>query len=160
MDLRPPTVPHSDGPDHSAGETVWWGVMRKVVVVKVVGAIVFLIIAVASFGDPVQFAVTAVAALWLTALAGRDVLVPVRVLADVEGLTVAAGFAGRRHLPWSAVERVRVDERSRFGLRSQLLEIDTGEDLYFFSTYELGAPVEEVAQVLQVLRHHSSGPRR
>jgi hypothetical protein len=55
-------------------------------------------------------------------------------------------------LDWSQIERVRVDDRQRFGLRSELLEIDTGEALYLFSTYDLDAPCADVAETLEALR--------
>jgi hypothetical protein len=62
------------------------------------------------------------------------------------------GFARRRHVAWPQVERVRVDRRERMGLRSALLEIDTGDSLHLLSEQELGADPEEVAQSLNALR--------
>ena len=64
----------------------------------------------------------------------------------------SAGFARRRHLPWAQIERVRVDCRTRRGLRSELLELDAGESIYLFSAHELGAMPEEVAAALADLR--------
>jgi hypothetical protein len=91
-------------------------------------------------------------------LALRDLLAPVRLAADPTGVTVVSGFAGHRHLPWDQIERIRVDERRRFGARSQLLEIDTGESLHLFSGYELSASVSDVATLLQGLRAHAVRP--
>jgi PH (Pleckstrin Homology) domain-containing protein len=159
MDVRPPAMPPAEGSEDAAG-ALRWGVPRRIIILKVAGAIVFVAIAVFSFGDQVQLAVAMVAALVLTALALRDLLAPVRVRADAEAVTVVTGFAGHRRLSWSEIDRVRVDGRTRFGLRSQLLEIDTGEDLYFFSWYDLGAPVVDVAQVLDNLRASRSPEAR
>jgi hypothetical protein len=41
-----------------------------------------------------------------------------------------------------------VDERRRLGTRSELLEIDTGNSLHLFSTYDLGVSCWEAARVL------------
>jgi len=78
----------------------------------------------------------------------RDWIIPVRLAADAEGLTVIAGLASRRRLPWSQIEHVRVDRRERLGLRSELLEVDAGESLFLFSAHELGAEPSDVAAAL------------
>ncbi|HEX6074684.1 MAG TPA: PH domain-containing protein [Micromonosporaceae bacterium] len=82
----------------------------------------------------------------------RDILAPVRLAADGEGVTVVTGFATKRRIPWRDVERIRVDERRRFGLRSALLEIDAGSSLHLFGASELGTPVEDAAEALRHLR--------
>ncbi|EXG79010.1 PH domain-containing protein [Cryptosporangium arvum] len=82
----------------------------------------------------------------------RDLLVPVRLEADGEGVTVSAGLTGRRRYPWAVVERIRVDERRRLLGRSTMLEIDVDDDLYFMSRYELGVHPAEVAEELATLR--------
>jgi hypothetical protein len=112
----------------------------------------FVLVALLFTGDPIGLGIGIIAALALGAFALRDVLAPVRLAADVDGVTVVSGFAGRRHLSWSEIERIRVDERRRLGTRSQLLEIDTGDSLHLFSAYELSAPCDEVVAVLQTLR--------
>ena len=117
---------------------------------KIAGALIFGVAALV--GDPLQLMLAGTGAAVLAALALRDLLVPVRLVADTVGVTVVTGFARRRWLAWSQVERVRVDERARLGLRSQLLEIDTGDNLYFFSAYELSAQCAEVADELAALR--------
>ncbi|MFG1927496.1 PH domain-containing protein [Cryptosporangium sp. NPDC048952] len=87
------------------------------------------------------------------ALSGlRDLLVPVRLAADDEGVTVRSGLRGRHRYPWSVIERIRVDERRRLLGRSTMLEIDVDDDLYFLSRYELGAHPVEVAEELTTLR--------
>ncbi|WP_344653181.1 PH domain-containing protein [Cryptosporangium japonicum] len=82
----------------------------------------------------------------------RDLLVPVRLEADAEGVAVLAGLTGRRRYPWAVVERIRVDERRRLLGRSTMLEIDVDDDLYFMSRYELGVHPAEVAEELLTLR--------
>jgi len=61
---------------------------------------------------------------------------------------VIRGFAGRRQIPWAEVEAIRVDQRSRLGLSSRLLEVDTGETVHLFSGRELGADPADVAASL------------
>jgi hypothetical protein len=100
----------------------------------------------------VVWTLAAVCAAGLAAWAVRDVVVPVRLAAGPTGVTVVTGFAGRRRLAWSQIERVRVDRRQRIGLTSAVLELDTGRGLHLFSRYDLGAPPEEVAAALAGLR--------
>jgi hypothetical protein len=134
-----------------------WRVNLRFTVLKIAVAVIFLATAVLLFrSDPVGLAIGLAAALALGAFALRDLLVPVRVAADPTGVTVASGFAGHRHLPWARIERIRVDERHRLGVRSQLLEIDTGDSLHLFSSYELSAAPAEVAELLEALRSRAS----
>ena len=65
---------------------------------------------------------------------------------------VMAGYARRRRIPWSAIERVRLDRRDRLGITSELLEIDADDALFLFSMHDLGAEPEEVLASLQALR--------
>src|SRR5690242_14808079 len=95
-----------------------WRVNSRLTVLKFAGAGAFLVAAVAFLGDPVGLAVSVLAAVGLVLFAVRDVLAPVRLAADPAGITVVTGFNGRRRVPWSAVEVVRVDERRRLGVRS------------------------------------------
>lgn len=119
---------------------------------KLAAAAVFAVLAVVFAGDPVRLGLAAVAAVGLAAYGARDLLAPVRLAADGGGVTVTAGYAARRHIPWADVERVRVDSRRRLLANSTLLEIDTGADLYFYSAQELGAQPAEVADALRTLR--------
>ena len=89
------------------------------------------------------------AALFLAVWGVRDLVAAVRLAADADGVTVVSGFAGRRRLPWAAIERIAVDTRTRRGLRSETLEIDTGEALHLFSRCDLGAQPDEVAERLR-----------
>lgn len=130
-----------------------WRVKPFLPVTKLLGAVAVLVLAVAfSQGDPVQWFLAIVVAIGLTGWALRDLLRPVRLTADQEGVTVVAGLLRRRRLAWAEIERVRVDRRERLGLRSELLELDAGDELYLFSVHELGAEPEEVAAALAELR--------
>jgi hypothetical protein len=149
VQVRSGATPSGDEPLTSAS----WRVSRNLTVLKAVGAVVFLAVAVLfGGGDPTRVVVAVLAALVLGLYVVRDVMAPVRLAADPTGVTVVSGFAGRRTLPWDAIERIRVDERRRLGTRSQLLEIDAGESLHLFSAYELNAPVQDVAETLESIR--------
>lgn len=128
-----------------------WRVSPVLAAGKGIGA-VLLALATGFAGDPLRIAVAGVAAALLGAFALRDYLAPVRLAADPEGVTVITGYAGRRRLPWSAIERVRVDDRRGVGVRSEVLEIDTGETLHLLSRYDLNAPVTEAAEQLARIR--------
>jgi hypothetical protein len=133
---------------------VEWRVPRARATVKFVGAGLFLLAGgLLSLGDrlAIWLALAAAAALVISAV--RDVVAPVRIAADHDGVTVVVGFNGRRRLPWSQVERVRVDARQRLGVTSELVEIDAGDNLYLYSERELGTPVHEVVEALTRLHH-------
>jgi hypothetical protein len=121
-------------------------------VLKGAAALLFAGVGLWFAGDPGRYVVAALAALLLGASALRDVLAPVRLAADTTGVTVVHGFARKRDIPWADIERVRVDVRTRLGRRNEVLEVDTGESLYLFSAYELGADCERVASTLVALR--------
>ncbi|BCJ43502.1 hypothetical protein GCM10010168_41880 [Actinoplanes ianthinogenes] len=130
-----------------------WRVRPVLPVTKLIGAVAVVVMALAfGGGDRVRWAVAAVVALALLVWALRDLLVPVRLAADAGGVTVVTGFARRRRLAWSDVERVRVDRTTRRGLRSELLEIDAGDAVYLFGAHELGAMPEDVVTELAGLR--------
>jgi hypothetical protein len=136
-----------------------WRVSPGLVAVKLAGAVIFAMVAVVTAltgVDRVGVVVAGLAAVGLGGYALRDVVAPVRVEADADGVTVVTGFARRLRLPWSTVERVRVDVRSRYGLRSEHLEIDAGESVHLFSAAELSAPVADVAVTLNSLRASAS----
>jgi Bacterial PH domain len=102
--------------------------------------------------DPIRWVLAAVVAVALAVWALRDLIAPIRLAADATGITVLAGFARRRHLAWSQIERVRVERTTRRGLRSELLELDAGESIYLLGAAELGALPEDVAAALADLR--------
>lgn len=129
-----------------------WRVRRELAVFKILGALVCAGLGVYWYltGDVRGVILAVPATLLVGAMGIRDVLVPVRLAADPSGITVVHGFAGRRHVPWDQIEDVRVDVRRRFGLRSEMLEIDTGDNLHLVSGYELGgASCTEVAALLR-----------
>ncbi|HYN96509.1 MAG TPA: PH domain-containing protein [Pilimelia sp.] len=138
--------------DGGAVEDVRWRVRPALPGAKVAAAVAFGALAAVVGDDPVRLALAAVATTALLLWAARDLLAPARLTADATGVTVIAGFAGRRHLPWSTIERVRVDRRTRGGLRAELLELDAGETLHLFSEYELSARPADVAARLAELR--------
>jgi hypothetical protein len=125
-----------------------WQVPRKVPAGKLAVAAILLALAAVAAEEPWLWAVTVAVVAGLLAWAARDLAAPVRLAADAAGVTVVTGFARRRRLSWSQVERVRLDVRRR----SRMLEIDTGEQLYLLSRYELDADLAEVAGELEALR--------
>jgi len=130
-----------------------WRIKPVLPVTKGMGAVAVVVLAVAFAGrDPVRWALALVVGAVLAIWAVRDLIAPVRLAADADGITVITGFARRRHLPWAQIERVRVDVSTRRGLRSELLELDAGESIFLFSAHELGALPEEVATALGDLR--------
>ncbi|NMO54504.1 PH domain-containing protein [Actinoplanes sp. TBRC 11911] len=131
-----------------------WRIRPALPVGKLVGAVAVLALAVAFAGDdPVRWVIAGAVAVVLAIWAARDLIAPVRLAADTDGVTVLTGFLGRRRLTWSEIERVRVDRRSHRGLRSEILELDAGEALYLFTANDLGgAPPEDVAATLADLR--------
>ena len=137
-----------------------WRIRPVLPVTKLIGAVAIVVLVFAfGRGDPVQWFLAAAVGLGLAGWALRDLVAPVRLAADPDGVTVVVGFAGRRRLAWSEIERVRVDRRARAGVRTELLEVDAGDYLYLFSRYELGAEPEDVLASLQALRSsaHPSG---
>ena len=130
-----------------------WRVPSKLPAAKLAGVVLLPLLAfLIRRDDPVVWALAGACAAGLAAWAARDLLVPVRLTAGASGVTVVVGFAGRRRLAWSQIERVRVDRRQRKGLTSEVLELDTGSALHLFSVHDLGVPPEEVADALVALR--------
>jgi Bacterial PH domain len=130
-----------------------WRIKPVLPVTKAMGAVAVLVLAAAfAQRDPVRWSLATVVAIALAVWALRDLVRPVRLAADADGVTVVSGFARRRHLPWAQIQRVRVDVSSRRGLRSEFLEVDAGESIYLLSAHELGALPEEVAAALADLR--------
>lgn len=121
--------------------------------VKALGALVLIALGLLFAGeDRVQLVLAGLAAAGLLVWALRDLVAPVRLAADPEGITVVQGFARRRRLPWAAVESIRVERRARRGITAETLEIDAGESLHLFGRYDLDAPPEEVAAALETAR--------
>jgi Bacterial PH domain len=124
---------------------------RRFMWVKFVVAVIFVATPLVAGSSVSGIVIGLIVAVGLAIYGLRDVLAPVRLAADADGVTVVSGFAGHRRLAWNDIERVRLDERSRYGGRQALLEIDEGETLHFFSRYDLGMPPTEALDlVLQV----------
>jgi Bacterial PH domain len=128
-----------------------WRADRRLTIFKVIGLVVFVVAALL-VSDPIGTGLLALAAAVCALYAARDLIMPVRVAADAEGLTLARGYLGRARLPWASVEKVSVDRRTRLGMRSELLEIDAGEHLFLFSSYDLSAEPAHVAAALSRIR--------
>src|SRR5690606_6641370 len=107
-------------------EDVRWRVPVRVPAAKAVLVAVLLYLAVVTRHGGWGVAVALVAAGGVAVWALRDLLVPVRVAAGAERVTVVVGLGRRVTLPWSRVDRVRVDGRRR----TRQLEIDAGEAGY------------------------------
>ena len=157
-----PDSPNPDSPNpdslepESAGSPQPWRIKPVLPVTKLLGTVAVLVLVLA-FGrrDPVQWFLATVVAAGLAAWALRDLIAPVRLAADPDGVTVIVGYAGRRRLAWAQIERVRVDHRDRLGVHTELLEVDAEDNLYLFSMHDLGAPPDEV---LRTLLEFSSAP--
>jgi hypothetical protein len=137
-----------------------WRVHRALPVLKLGGAALFLALGVLfADGDPVRLGIGVLVAAGLLGWAVRDLVAPVRLAVDPEGITVIRGFAGRRRLRWAEIEQITVDSRARLGLRTETLEIDTGASIHLFSQYDLGASPTDVAATLHLARTAgSTGP--
>jgi hypothetical protein len=115
-----------------------------------------LLVATVTFGrDEIAAFLGLGASLGLGIAGLRDLMVPVRLEADLTGLTVTRGFGRRRHHPWEEIERVRIDDRRRLLGRSTLLEVDVDTTLYFFGRTELGVSPVEVLDEIAALRYSS-----
>ncbi|GAA2211993.1 hypothetical protein GCM10009850_074540 [Nonomuraea monospora] len=128
-----------------------WRVRRELAVFKILEALVCAGLGVYWWfeGDFRGVILAVPAAVLVGAMGLRDVLVPVRLAADPSGITVVHGFAGKLHVPWEAIWDIKVDVRRRWGLRSEMLEIDTGDNLHIFSPHDLGTSPTEVAAALR-----------
>ncbi|GIG64296.1 hypothetical protein Pen01_05910 [Phytomonospora endophytica] len=129
-----------------------WRVPRPIIAVKLAGTAAFALVALWFSHDPSRLIVAALAALIVGAYAVRDLLSPVTLAVDAEGILIRRGFFGQRRILWGQIERIRVDSRRRLAGRSTLLEIDVGETIYFFSRYEIGAEPADVADELKAAR--------
>lgn len=123
---------------------------RRITAVKAAAAVVFA--GLAAVGDSRQVFLAGVAALGFGALVLRDLLAPVRLAVDEDGVTAISGFAGTERISWNDVDRIRVDARRRYGLPTEILEIDTGEQVRLFSRHDLGESAVKVAETLMRLR--------
>jgi Bacterial PH domain len=114
------------------------------------GVVAALLLAAAA--DPAGRVLFGVAALGLLGLVATDLLLRPRLAADETGVRVRT-LAVRRRLPWSALQRVDVDERSRHGLTTRTLELDAGDTLIVLSRRALGTDPRDVADALARIRY-------
>jgi Bacterial PH domain len=128
-----------------------WRVSPPLTWTKLAAVVAFALVAFIYRDDPMRAFVAGVGAVLIGVYAARDVIAPVRLAADQDGVTVVSGYATRQHVPWADVERLRVDRHSRLGLRAEMLEIDTGDSVHLFSTYDLNAPCSDVEESLRQL---------
>jgi hypothetical protein len=162
VDLRAPVPqPDPDGGDEGVAPApdptgpVSWRVDRRLTVAKSAGAVIFTVAALIGYPDWGEVLVVGCAAALAAAMAARDLMAPVPLAADADGLTIRTGFAGVRRLEWAQIQRVVVDARRGLVLRSQVLELDTGDNLYFFGINDLGVAPQDVADTLQAFRSRS-----
>lgn len=129
-----------------------WRVKPALPITKLTGAAALpALVAIFAPDDLSRWLIAGVAAAGIAVWAARDLLVPVRLAAGPEGITVVTGFARSRHVPWQQIERVRV-EPARRGRRREVLEIDAGDSIYTFTEPQLNALPEDVATQLAGLR--------
>ncbi len=111
-----------------------------------------LALLLALVADPMGRVLFAVAGVGLLLLAAADVLLRPRLAADPAGLRVRTLTTSRR-LPWSAVERVAVDEHNRYGLTARTLEVESDGELIVLGKRSLGQDPRDVADTLARIRY-------
>jgi hypothetical protein len=159
VEIRDPAMPEHPQqprsgtvPPQTPVDSVRYRVDSRFTALKVAGFVIFVLAALALRDDRPSLAFTGVAALVAGVYALRDILVPYRLSADRDGVSVISGYAGTRRLAWPEIEQVRLDERRRLGTRSASLEIDTGDHLYLLSSYDLGTDPADAVEALNSLR--------
>src|SRR3954452_396000 len=118
--------------------------------VALLGGLVVLLLAV--LADPAGRLLLGVAALGLLVLGAADLVLRPRLAAAPAGVQVRT-LASRHRLPWSAVDRVEVEEHTRYGLTSRTLELESGELLVVLGKRTLGADPRDVADALARIRY-------
>lgn len=142
----PDAIDDGPPPDH-----VSFRVPTRIIVAKF-GAAALIAVIAAFAPQTAQLVVGLVVAASLAGYAARDVVARERLRADADGLVAIRGYAGRRHLAWDEIERLAVDDRTRFGAPSQTLEIDAEAELFLFSRNDLGVDPDEALTLLAKLR--------
>ncbi|WP_372444438.1 PH domain-containing protein [Micromonospora qiuiae] len=136
-----------------------WRVPPALPIVKLVGAACVLALGILlAEGDLLRPVLGGLAAAFLAGWAARDLIAPVRLAVDADGITVPAGWLGRRHLPWTTVETIRVNRRPGRGLAGPALEIDTDDSLHLLSRLDLNAEPAEVADALLAAQPPGTAP--
>jgi hypothetical protein len=129
-----------------------WRVPMPQIALKCAATVLLAALTVMSAGDVQALVLAGAGTVACGALALRDLVAPVRLAADAEGLTVISGYAGHRRIPWARVTGLRIDERRRLLLHTRLLEIETEDDLHLLSAFDLGADVHDVQTELDAIR--------
>lgn len=114
-----------------------------------------LALGLALVADPMGRILFAVAAVGLLLLAAADLMLRPRLAADPTGLQVRT-LTSHRRLPWSAIERVEVDEHARRGLVSRTLEIESDGELIVLSKRALGEDPRDVVDTLARIRFRAA----
>ncbi|MDH2424892.1 PH domain-containing protein [Sphaerisporangium sp. TRM90804] len=125
-----------------------WRVRREATVLKWAVAAGFAVFAAVLREDVRGMLLCAGGALLFAGFALRDTLAPVRLAADDHGVTVVTGLASRLQVPWTQITHIRVARHARYGLRWDMLEVETKDGLHLFSSHELGVPCDTVADEL------------
>jgi Bacterial PH domain len=156
-DLPPDDDDHRGGGDgpapgvrHGADGSVYFLVSTGVIVGKFVVAALLALIALTA-GRGFSLWLGLVASGLIAGYGLRDVLGRERLRATTAGVRVGTGFARHRELAWSQLERIRVDKRLRLGLRTDMLELDAGEELFLLSRYDLGAEPRDALAALRAV---------
>lgn len=133
--------------DNSPGDAaiLRFGPDRRLTAVTAVAGLVAVGAAVFT-ADAQARVLAAVAAVVLLAYAVSDLLFWPRLTLSEAGVQVHGPF-DRLSLGWPDVAAVRADVRTRHGLRSAALEVDTGDTLVVLSRRALGADPEAVAEL-------------
>ena len=84
-----------------------WRADRRATILKFAGAAVFVVLPAFGAGQNLAWLIGLVAAVGLFLFGLRDVIAPVRLAADAEGVTVARGYAGHRRFAVPDGERHR-----------------------------------------------------
>lgn len=161
MQIRPPSLPDGEPaagqlPDADP-EVVEWHVPRRATLLKFAIAAGLAALALLVAPQRAQVIIGLVAAVAVAGFAARDLIAPVRLRLDRDGLVAVRGYARRRRFPWPVIESVRVDSRPRLGIRVETVEIDAGDDILIFGAYDLGVPAGDAARTVDLFRARAAG---
>jgi PH (Pleckstrin Homology) domain-containing protein len=158
VQIRPGTPDHDPNDDEFSDDgeathiepatSAQWRVDRTMLAAKVIGIVAFAAIPQAFQFNLVSRWFGALVAVALALYAIRDLVAPVRLSADQDGVRVVVGFAGHRDIPWSEVDGLRIDPRRRSGF----LEVETSDTLHLFSRYDLSMLPADALEMLEQIR--------
>lgn len=147
---RPVSEDQEADPEHLS-----WRVPRWLPLLKIGAAVVFALVGpLLSSGDTLIVILAYVIAAGFAIYASRDLVAPVRLRADPDGVTVVTGFGRNQRFAWADVDRIRMDSRRRlFGLTNTMLEIDADDRLFLYGRYDLDADSDDVVKTLNRLKN-------